>query len=191
MSFMMILSRMWRNRRTLLVLGLAMSFVSAFFALDPLYLRSISNAALRYTIDSTPAGVFSLRLDNPAPIDLADRSTLDQELGAMITNIDPFEHSTGIFCYPKIGEKCYGDHRRAYLPTAFSNLQNHFTLVDGRFPRPSNTGRCILALLRRLVIEQHMTIVVVTHDPQVMLEADVVHELRDGRLIDTRLAASA
>jgi len=24
-----------------------------------------------------------------------------------------------------------------------------------------------------------------------MLEADVVHELRDGRLIDTRLAASA
>jgi putative ABC transport system ATP-binding protein len=55
----------------------------------------------------------------------------------------------------------------------------------------SSTGRRILDLLRRLVIEQHMTIVVVTHDPQVMVEADMVHELRDGRLIDTRLAASA
>jgi len=30
-----------------------------------------------------------------------------------------------------------------------------------------------------------MRIVVVTHDPQVMEEADFVHELRDGRLIDT------
>ncbi|MEP7293111.1 MAG: ABC transporter ATP-binding protein [Chloroflexota bacterium] len=53
----------------------------------------------------------------------------------------------------------------------------------------SATGRRILDLLRRLVAEQHMTIVVVTHDPQVMLEADVVHELRDGHLIDTRYGA--
>ncbi|MEO8395772.1 MAG: ABC transporter ATP-binding protein [Chloroflexota bacterium] len=55
----------------------------------------------------------------------------------------------------------------------------------------SSTGRRILDLLRRLVIEQHMTIVMVTHDPQVIIEADVIHELRDGQLIDTRLAASA
>jgi len=55
----------------------------------------------------------------------------------------------------------------------------------------SSTGRRILDLLRRLVVEQHMTIVVVTHDPQVMVEADVVHELRDGRLLDTRLASAA
>ncbi len=55
----------------------------------------------------------------------------------------------------------------------------------------SSTGRRILDLLRRLVIEQHMTVVMVTHDPQVMSEADVIHELRDGQLIDTRLAASA
>ena len=55
----------------------------------------------------------------------------------------------------------------------------------------SNTGRLILDLLRRLIVEQQMTIVIVTHDPQVMVEADIVHELHDGRLIDTRFAASA
>ncbi|MEO8394896.1 MAG: hypothetical protein ABI700_18010, partial [Chloroflexota bacterium] len=147
MSFTMILSRMWRNRRTLLVLGLAMSLVSGFFALGPLYLRSISNAALRYTLDSTPAGAFSFRLDNSAPIDLTDRAILDQELSGMVANVDPLEHSAGIFCYPKIGDKCYGDHRRGYLPVAFSNQQNHFTLVEGRFPQSSPTANEVEAVL--------------------------------------------
>lgn len=50
----------------------------------------------------------------------------------------------------------------------------------------STTGRRVLDLMRRLVIEAKITVVVVTHDPQTMDEADVVHELRDGQLIDTR-----
>ncbi len=51
----------------------------------------------------------------------------------------------------------------------------------------TRTGRRILDLLRLLVVEQGITLVIVTHDPQVMMEADIVHELRDGRLIETRL----
>ena len=54
----------------------------------------------------------------------------------------------------------------------------------------SATGRRILDLLRRLVIEAGITVVVVTHDPQTMEEADVVHELHDGQLIATRHKAS-
>jgi putative ABC transport system ATP-binding protein len=50
----------------------------------------------------------------------------------------------------------------------------------------SQTGRRILDLLRRLVNERGMTLAVVSHDPMVMAEADVVHELRDGKLIETR-----
>lgn len=50
----------------------------------------------------------------------------------------------------------------------------------------SATGRRILDLLRRLVVEAGITVVVVTHDPQTMEEADVVHELHDGQLIATR-----
>lgn len=49
----------------------------------------------------------------------------------------------------------------------------------------SRTGRHILNLLRRLVIEHNITLMIVTHDPQVMQEADTVHEMRDGRLIAT------
>ncbi|MBX3064106.1 MAG: ABC transporter ATP-binding protein [Anaerolineae bacterium] len=51
----------------------------------------------------------------------------------------------------------------------------------------SQTGRKLLDLMRRLVEERGITIIIVSHDPQVMTEADVVHELRDGRLLETRI----
>lgn len=51
----------------------------------------------------------------------------------------------------------------------------------------TQTGRRLLELLRRLVTERGITMIVVSHDPQVMREADVVHELRDGRLLETRM----
>ena len=51
----------------------------------------------------------------------------------------------------------------------------------------TRTGRRILDLLRRLVEERGVTLLIVTHDPQVMAEADVVHELQDGMLVDTRV----
>jgi putative ABC transport system ATP-binding protein len=54
----------------------------------------------------------------------------------------------------------------------------------------SQTGRRILDLLRRLVTERTITVVIVSHDPQVIREADIVHELRDGHLLDTRVKAA-
>ena len=53
----------------------------------------------------------------------------------------------------------------------------------------TRTGRRILDLLRRLVEEKGVTLLIVTHDPQVMAEADVVYEMRDGMLVDTRIKA--
>ena len=51
----------------------------------------------------------------------------------------------------------------------------------------TRTGRRVLDLLRRLVEEKGVSLLIVTHDPQVMAEADVVHEMRDGQLIETRI----
>ncbi len=48
----------------------------------------------------------------------------------------------------------------------------------------SATRDKIISLLRRTVIERKVTVVIVTHDPQVMREADRVFELRDGALLD-------
>ncbi|MCC6804640.1 MAG: ABC transporter ATP-binding protein [Anaerolineae bacterium] len=52
-----------------------------------------------------------------------------------------------------------------------------------------STGRKILDLLRRIVVERGVTVVVVTHDPQVMEAADVIHELHDGSLSESRRLA--
>lgn len=51
----------------------------------------------------------------------------------------------------------------------------------------TRTGRRILELLRRLVEDEGITVVIVSHDPQVMQEADVVHEMRDGMMMETRI----
>jgi len=55
----------------------------------------------------------------------------------------------------------------------------------------SQTGRRILDLMRRVVQERGITLVIVSHDPQVMKEADIVHEMRDGHLLETRVKATA
>ncbi|MCI0714404.1 MAG: ABC transporter ATP-binding protein [Chloroflexi bacterium] len=51
----------------------------------------------------------------------------------------------------------------------------------------TRTGRRILELLRRLVEDEGITVVIVSHDPQVMAEADIVHEMRDGMMMETRI----
>ncbi|MBN1966835.1 MAG: ABC transporter ATP-binding protein [Anaerolineae bacterium] len=79
-----------------------------------------------------------------------------------------------------------GEQQRVALARA---LAAHPRLILADEPTgqlDTQTGRRIIELLRRFVSEQDITVIIVTHDPQVMEEVDVVHELRDGRLLDTR-----
>ncbi len=79
-----------------------------------------------------------------------------------------------------------GEQQRVALARALA-ARPQFILADEPTGQlDSQTGRRIIGLLRRLVTEHDITVVIVTHDPQVMEEADVVHELHDGRLVDTR-----
>jgi putative ABC transport system ATP-binding protein len=52
----------------------------------------------------------------------------------------------------------------------------------------SHTSRDLLMMMRAMVVEQHQTIVMVTHDPLVAAAADEVLFLSDGRIVD-RIAA--
>ncbi len=82
-----------------------------------------------------------------------------------------------------------GEQQRVALARAMA-AQPRLILADEPTGQlDSQTGRLILDQLRRFVEEQQITVVVVSHDPQVMEEADVVHVLRDGRLVDTRYKA--
>ncbi len=80
-----------------------------------------------------------------------------------------------------------GEQQRVAIARAVASRPQIILADEPTGQLDSQTGRRILDLLRRLVAERQITLVIVSHDPQVMREADTVHELRDGRLIDTRV----
>jgi len=79
-----------------------------------------------------------------------------------------------------------GEQQRVAIARALASQPQIILADEPTGQLDSQTGRKILDLLRRLVMERGITLVVVSHDPQVMGEADVVHEMRDGHLIDSR-----
>jgi putative ABC transport system ATP-binding protein len=80
-----------------------------------------------------------------------------------------------------------GEQQRVAIARALAEGP-HLVLADEPTGQlDTRTGRRILDLLRRLVEERGVTLLVVTHDPQVMAEADIVHEMRDGALVETRI----
>jgi len=80
-----------------------------------------------------------------------------------------------------------GEQQRVAIARALAE-QPELVLADEPTGQlDTRTGRKILDLLRRLVEERGVTLLIVTHDPQVMAEADFVHEMRDGRIVETRI----
>ncbi len=76
-----------------------------------------------------------------------------------------------------------GEQQRVALARALVNRPQIILADEPTGQLDSNTGREIIALMRRLVDEQRITLLVVTHDPVVVEAADVVHELQDGKLV--------
>jgi putative ABC transport system ATP-binding protein len=79
-----------------------------------------------------------------------------------------------------------GEQQRVAIARAIASRPQIILADEPTGQLDSQTGRRILDLLRRLVGERGITLVIVSHDPQVMREAEIVHELRDGRLHETR-----
>ncbi len=80
-----------------------------------------------------------------------------------------------------------GEQQRVAIARALASNPRLILADEPTGQLDTRTGRRILDLLRRLVIEREITVVIVSHDPQVIQEADVVHELRDGQLMETRI----
>lgn len=48
----------------------------------------------------------------------------------------------------------------------------------------SQTGKQVLMIMRQLVLEQGITMMLITHDPQAMETADTLFELSDGKIVE-------
>ena len=87
-------------------------------------------------------------------------------------------------------------HRRTHIPSTMSGgEQQRVAIARALASEPallladeptgnldSTNGKQVLALLKKLVEEQRQTIVMVTHDPHIALQADRVVYVRDGLL---------
>ncbi len=80
-----------------------------------------------------------------------------------------------------------GEQQRVAIARALATAPQIILADEPTGQLDSQTGRRILNLLRLLVTERGITLVIVSHDPQVRQEADVIHEMRDGRLIGSKV----
>ncbi|NPV66381.1 MAG: FtsX-like permease family protein [Anaerolineae bacterium] len=139
MPLRMIVHRMWRERRLLGVLLIAICLVTAFFSLGPLYVQAVSEAGLRYAVEGLTRHQLDITLSNSEPFGPETWALLNQELRGGVTELQRSARSAGVvngYEYA-LGEPLTIFARPTpndYLITAYSNLQEIFTLVDGRWP---------------------------------------------------------
>ncbi len=75
-----------------------------------------------------------------------------------------------------------GEQQRVAIARALANRPRLLIADEPTGQLDSTTGHAIMALLRSVVRTEGVTAVVATHDPALLDLADVVMEMRDGRL---------
>ncbi len=148
MPLQMIIHRMWRERRLLGVLLVAVCLVTGFFSLGPLYTRAVSEVALRSAVESAAPRQLDIVLSNREPFGPETWDVLNRELRGVVIDLQRSARSKGAvngYVYA-LGEPLTVFAQSTpndYLIVAYSNLQQIFTLVDGRWPErlPPPTAR--------------------------------------------------
>jgi len=84
-----------------------------------------------------------------------------------------------------------GEQQRVSIARALAARPDIILADEPTGQLDSQTGKQVLAIMQRLVDDQNITMVVVTHDPQVMKQTQITFELSDGHLVNTETRETA
>ncbi|GAB4529017.1 MAG: hypothetical protein OHK0046_48560 [Anaerolineae bacterium] len=154
-----ILRRMWRERRLMGVLLLALCLVTAFLALGPLYVYAVNSAEFNLRVSQAADVTFQVDLVNPTRFDeTRTNQILSEELGLLIEQQWVFQRSAGIECGYFVmpdGTVSRADTEMShcYRPSAYRDFDQLFSVVEGRPPQSTEDGP-VEAVISRSVVER-------------------------------------
>lgn len=152
----MIVRRMWRERRQMAILLLAMCLVTGFMALEPLLVRAISEAAFELRLQSLTPVDQRIDLINSGRIEDDAHAALEETLGARLGDITRFITSIDLLCGFGFSAPTPDDlqprFRTCLRPYAYeSGFNARFTVVEGRVPQPREDRIVEIAFTRQVM----------------------------------------
>ena len=82
------------------------------------------------------------------------------------------------------GELSGGEQQRVAIARALAHEPRIIFADEPTAELDSATSHHVVELFKQLVIEEHMTIVMTTHDPSLLEIADRVYTLEDGEIVE-------
>ncbi|PYC77025.1 ABC transporter [Streptomyces tateyamensis] len=103
----------------------------------------------------------------------------DERVAALLNLVGLAEHTQ-----QRPTEMSGGQQQRVAIARALANEPALIIADEPTGQLDSETGRSVMELLREVVRSEGVTVLVATHDPQLMELADRVVELRDGHIVE-------
>ncbi len=144
----LILRRMWRERRRVGVLLLALCLVTTFMALGPLLVRAVTGAEFQLRLDALTPRQNRIDLVDALPFSASDTlPVIENTLGDYLQTTYVYRTTAGVVCgfiydpaITDIHSAPTSDRQHCYQTFAYREYDDLFTLVEGQAPESREDG---------------------------------------------------
>ncbi len=151
-----VFKRLRQEWRLLAILLFAMTLITGFFALGPLYIRTVTEADLRYALENADPDELRLMFISNSEMTAEMQATIEEDLGPLVVDVERYKRARYSPPDPSATQGAAGNAGRSvcgiqfiigldprfnagntgncYQPFAFENLSEKVQVVAGRLP---------------------------------------------------------